>query len=331
MDGAAKGQLVTASARLPERQREALELRELQGLSYKDIAARLETTWACVGQLIAHGRINLYDELHGTILASVAPSPDCERALSLIAAREDGELGDPVEASWLDAHLEGCGRCRRGVEEMREAATAYRATTSDSAMAGTATVTSSTSAAPVTRRRVTLAAAVACLLLFAGVAAAVVRDGSPPTVEPAVSVADRASPTPGDTAKGKDERATRKERHAKASKKAVRGEGTDATAAPAAPIAPVTSEVPVAAPDAEPPTGGGGGDAPNRPTGRTAIDPPQRTAAPKPKPAPDTSSPTPSTAPVPAPVAESPPVDEPADEPPHGREPPGKPAHAGPK
>ena len=82
-----------AVARLPERQREALELRERKGLSYERIAATLGTGSGAVAQLLERARINLYDELRGTALASIAaPSAECERALPLIAARQDAEL-----------------------------------------------------------------------------------------------------------------------------------------------------------------------------------------------------------------------------------------------
>src|SRR5829696_5651047 len=118
-----------ASMRLPARQREALALRELGQLPYGEIAVIMETQHDAVAQLISRGRINLSDELHGTVLASVAaPSAECERALPLIAMHDDGQLdamsGDAV---WLDEHLAGCERCGLGVEAMGEAAASYRA------------------------------------------------------------------------------------------------------------------------------------------------------------------------------------------------------------
>ena len=113
--------------RLPARQREALTLREREGLSYDEIAAVMEVNRGTVAQLISRGRINLVDELRGTALASIAaPSSECERALPLIAMRDDGQLeADSRDATWLDDHLAGCERCRLGVEVMREAGAAY--------------------------------------------------------------------------------------------------------------------------------------------------------------------------------------------------------------
>jgi RNA polymerase sigma-70 factor (ECF subfamily) len=118
-----------ANLRLPERQREALALRELEELSYDEIAAIMEMNRNSVAQLISRARINLRDELRGTALASIAlTSPECERALPLIAMREDDQLADGSgDAVWLDAHLAGCDSCRLGTEAMQEAGASYRA------------------------------------------------------------------------------------------------------------------------------------------------------------------------------------------------------------
>jgi RNA polymerase sigma factor (sigma-70 family) len=121
--------VLEANTRLPERQREALALRELEELSHDEIAATMEMPSHSVAELISRARINLSDDLHGTALAAVAaPSPECERALPLIAAREDWQLeAGSGDDAWLDAHLSGCERCRLGVEAMREAGASYRA------------------------------------------------------------------------------------------------------------------------------------------------------------------------------------------------------------
>ena len=118
-----------ANARLPERQREALALRELEEMSYDEIAAVMEMNRNSVAQLISRARINLRDELRGTALASVATSsPECERALPLIAARDDGQL-DPesADAAWLVTHLSSCETCLVATAAMEEAGVSYRA------------------------------------------------------------------------------------------------------------------------------------------------------------------------------------------------------------
>lgn len=126
---AQREEIRAANARLPERQREALALRELEDLSYDEIAALMEMNRNSVAQLISRARLSLRDELRGTALASIsAASPDCERALPLIAARDDDQL-DPgcADAAWLTGHLASCQTCAVATAAMQEAGVSYRA------------------------------------------------------------------------------------------------------------------------------------------------------------------------------------------------------------
>jgi len=123
-----RGEIEEANARLPERQREALALRELEEMSYDEIAAVMDMNRNSVAQLISRARISLRDELRHTMLASItASSPECERALPLVAMRDDGQL-DPGgnDAAWVAAHLGGCETCSLATEAMQEAGTSYR-------------------------------------------------------------------------------------------------------------------------------------------------------------------------------------------------------------
>jgi RNA polymerase sigma-70 factor (ECF subfamily) len=116
-----------ANATLPERQREALALRELEDLSYDEIAEIMDMNRNSVAQLISRARISLRDALRGTALHSIAPSSsDCERGLPLLAMAQDGQL-DAAERGWLDGHLAGCPTCRLSQEAMQEAGASYRA------------------------------------------------------------------------------------------------------------------------------------------------------------------------------------------------------------
>lgn len=120
-------EIAAANASLPERQREVLALKELEGLSYDEIAEIMGMNRNSVAQLISRARINLRDALRGTALASIAASSaDCERALPLIASREDRQL-DPGDDAWLSAHLSGCETCALAIEAMAEAGVSYRA------------------------------------------------------------------------------------------------------------------------------------------------------------------------------------------------------------
>ena len=79
---ASQEEIRRANAELPERQREVLALRELEELSYDEIAEIMDMNRNSVAQLISRARINLRDALRGTALATVALSTeDCERAL----------------------------------------------------------------------------------------------------------------------------------------------------------------------------------------------------------------------------------------------------------
>jgi RNA polymerase sigma factor (sigma-70 family) len=116
-----------ANGRLPERQREVLALRELEDRSYDEIAEIMGMNRNSVAQLISRARIKLRDELRGTALAGVAvSSPECERALPLIASRADGQLKDGEDKTWLESHLGTCETCKVSEQAMEEAGRSYR-------------------------------------------------------------------------------------------------------------------------------------------------------------------------------------------------------------
>jgi RNA polymerase sigma factor (sigma-70 family) len=116
-------QIRLANESLPARQREVLALRELGELSYGEVAQIMGMNQNSVAQLISRARINLRDGLRQTALGSVASaSPQCDRALPLLAMHQDGLLDDP----WLVEHLMDCGACRVRLEAMEEAGVAYR-------------------------------------------------------------------------------------------------------------------------------------------------------------------------------------------------------------
>jgi RNA polymerase sigma-70 factor, ECF subfamily len=123
---AGQEEIRAANATLPERQREVLALRELEELSYDEIAEIMDMNRNSVAQLISRARIGLRDALRGTALASIATSSaDCERALSLLAARQDRQRA--ADGDWLAGHLLECETCRLSREAMEEAGVSYRA------------------------------------------------------------------------------------------------------------------------------------------------------------------------------------------------------------
>ena len=322
-----------AVARLPERQRETLELREGEGFSYEQIAERLGTGIGAVAQLLERARINLYDELRGTALASVAaPSAECERALPLIAARRDGELdGDPGEVDWLDAHLGGCERCALAEEQMAEAAAFYRG----EAPASTAPVERPGARRP-SRRRMALADGLAALALGGVAIVLMAGGGSPDAAPPAAGGAARRNDTAAIShahvvrAAHKARTAARHRRKRAKNRAGAAGGATIQTSGSAS--TPLYT-----------PTQGSGGHSGGAPAsshqtsgGDAAVQPAKQKSAAKPaaKPKPPSSSAqAPQPAAQPAPEAAPPPAEEPtppAEEPiaEHGHKggPPGKPA-----
>jgi RNA polymerase sigma-70 factor (ECF subfamily) len=118
-----------ANEALPERQREVLALRELEDLSYDEIAEIMGMNRNSVAQLISRARINLRDALRGTAMRSIAPSSsECERGLPLLAMLQDGQLdAGSADGRWVGEHLATCGTCRLSREAMQEAGASYRA------------------------------------------------------------------------------------------------------------------------------------------------------------------------------------------------------------
>jgi len=298
-----------ANMRLPARQREALALRDLGELSYDEIAAITGMNRNTVAQLISRARINLLDELRGTPLASIAaPSPECERAMPLIAMRDDEQLGAASrDAAWLAAHLGDCERCRLAVDAMRDADAAYRAWAPIAAPAWLSPVPSAPPHGEPSRRRVvTLAAGLAALMAFAGLAAVLAGDDPPATP------ADTASgPNAGAVKRGAKPAPAGKPKRG-ATKKRAQLRAIAVGTIPAFTQAPAASGAP-----SEP--------APNPSPGNAAVEPTKQTSTRKAKPKPAPAPPAqPAFVPAPAPVEETP-----AGEPSRGKsddKPPGHPS-----
>jgi RNA polymerase sigma-70 factor (ECF subfamily) len=335
----AQAEVREACMRLPEHQREALALRELEELSYEEIAAIMETNRNAVAQLISRARINLSDELLGTPLAAVAtPSPECERALPLIAARADGQLeAGSDDDAWLDAHLAGCERCRLGVKAMEEAGASYRAWAplavapsllgetmakaggggGEELAAATASRTDPRSPSGVPsaysrdddgagrssrRRRLIPAAGLAALLLGAGIAIALV-DGEPAPIRDRSAADTRAVGSAPKSGPRKEKRGRGKASRSETTAQATTGTSSQqqTEAEGGAPSEPVASPV--------------------NQQGASGLQPPQATATPKPNSKPQ---PAPASQPAAAPAS---PTTEPlptaasttTEEPSHGK------------
>ncbi len=125
---ATRAQVRAANAQLSARQREVLALRELEQLSYEEIGQIIGLNSNAVAQLISRARLRLRELVRGGALASIAPaSPDCERALPLLARVQDAQGAGGDELDWLSAHVTLCETCRLSAEAMEEAGVSYRA------------------------------------------------------------------------------------------------------------------------------------------------------------------------------------------------------------
>lgn len=124
--GAQGEEVRAANARLAERHRLALALRELEGMGYAEIGRVLDLTPGAVGQLLARARMALRRELRLEQVDAGALEPGCRARLGDIAALVDGEL-DPDRAHVLSRHMEGCAACRASRDAFEDAGRRYRA------------------------------------------------------------------------------------------------------------------------------------------------------------------------------------------------------------
>ena len=120
-------ELSSASARLPEREREVLALRELLRLSYKQIARVMAIKPAAVPMLLAEARLRLQVQRRGMSADVGAACAEGERALRLLACRQDSEPVSAEDQEWLLEHMAQCEACERAHAAMLEASVCYRA------------------------------------------------------------------------------------------------------------------------------------------------------------------------------------------------------------
>jgi hypothetical protein len=121
-------ELASATARLPERHREALALRELLRLSYEQTARVIGIDAAAVGPLLARARLRLRAERRGSLSEpSTSSCAEHDRALRILACRQDSEPLSHEDDEWVLAHLAQCSECEMAHAAMLEASVCYRA------------------------------------------------------------------------------------------------------------------------------------------------------------------------------------------------------------
>ncbi|MGI8429232.1 MAG: sigma factor-like helix-turn-helix DNA-binding protein [Solirubrobacteraceae bacterium] len=120
-------ELAQANAGLPERQREALVLRELLRLSYEEMSQVMGVEEAPVAALLARARLALRVERRGVSTQEGADCAERDRALRVLARRHDSESLSGEDDEWLLDHLGVCPRCIAAHAAMLEASACYRA------------------------------------------------------------------------------------------------------------------------------------------------------------------------------------------------------------
>ena len=93
--------LITDLAALPERQRSAVVMRELNGLSYTEIGVALDTSEAAAKQLVYEARTALHEVEEGRDMS-------CDAARATISARDRRKL----RSRKVRAHLRSCHGCQ---------------------------------------------------------------------------------------------------------------------------------------------------------------------------------------------------------------------------
>lgn len=103
---------------LPTAYRQALILRELNGLNYDEVARALECSYENARQLVHRARLR-FRELHGLRVVLASGAGRCRALHELLSAYHDGEISDRDRRA-AEVHLKTCTECRETREDMRK-------------------------------------------------------------------------------------------------------------------------------------------------------------------------------------------------------------------
>lgn len=113
-------QMRRSTARLNGRQRRALVLREVDGLSYIEIADRIGTSPEAVAQILARARARLRAEYRREQSPAEPVDGDCTATRDALSAYLDSKLS-VTHHDDVERHLERCADCRDVLASYREA------------------------------------------------------------------------------------------------------------------------------------------------------------------------------------------------------------------
>ena len=203
-----------ALAQLPDRQRQALAMCELEECSYAQVADALSMNENAVAQLLLRARTKLRLEMRLHQADTANMPAECVARLPQVSRLIDGQLKD-ADAVALREHLEGCAHCAQALEGFQEAGFRHRAwlpflplSTDDAwgKLASAATDSGALATRPdgIVRRlqqslshrrwRLRIALAIVMLLAVGGTAASLVTSDPPPTLDTKARQATRVEP-----------------------------------------------------------------------------------------------------------------------------------------
>lgn len=113
------------AAKLNDEYRTVLTLRELQDLSYDEIASIMEIPKNSVGVLLLRARLKFKQEFRMSQVDVDKLTKECKDMLPLLSAYVDNELSEE-DREKVEKHLDDCPLCRLALEEMTEASKSYR-------------------------------------------------------------------------------------------------------------------------------------------------------------------------------------------------------------
>ena len=105
---------------MPTKYRQALVLREINGLAYGEVATALECNYDNARQLVHRARLN-FRELHGIRLMAASGAAQCREMEDLLSAFRDGELSAEKQRA-VKRHIAACEHCQETEEDLKKVA-----------------------------------------------------------------------------------------------------------------------------------------------------------------------------------------------------------------
>jgi hypothetical protein len=105
---------------MPTAYRQAIVLRELNGLGYQEVANALECSYDNARQLVHRARLN-FRELHGIRIMASSGAVQCRELDDLLSALQDGELTKEDQKA-VRKHIRSCEHCKETEKDLRKVA-----------------------------------------------------------------------------------------------------------------------------------------------------------------------------------------------------------------